>query len=288
MNCNQAKQIKIESFLSSRGINPDKSFQNSESLFYKSPFRDEKTPSFKVYTTNNVWYDHGSGEGGNILDLVMLMENCDLKQALEYLAAQNFEPFLFSPAKETPEKEQPQNLKIIDESMVRALFLLKYLEERQISRKIARLYLHQITYTIGSSQPWKSLGFKNDRNGYELRNKYFKGCTSKYFTTIPGSQNNQLNIFEGFMDFLSAMELSKTDIPKFDCLVLNSVAMKEKAFYLVCKYERINLFLDNDKAGEQAVKYFRSIHDNVVDFSKIYYPGQKDLNDFLIMVKNIK
>jgi DNA primase len=285
MNCNQAKQIKIESFLSQRGINPVKIAHNNESLFYKSPFRDEKTPSFKVNTVDNVWYDHGAGEGGKILDLVMIMENCDLKQALEYLAAQNFTPFLFSQAKEPTEKEQPKNLKILSVTPVRAKVLLEYLEKRKISRKTAHLYLHQVTYTFGKYE-YKSLGFKNDRDGYELRNSFFKNCTSKYFTTINGTHNDQLNIFEGFMDFLSAIELGGTETPKFDCLILNSVSMKEKTFDLIGKYDKINLFLDNDKAGEQAAKYFRSIHDNVVDYSKEYYPNQKDLNDYLIMVKN--
>lgn len=292
MNSEQAKNsININEYLINIGIKPVS--QNRNHLRYLSPFRKERTASFDVDHIKNTFIDWGTGQTGTIIDLVMILSNTDVSGALEILSKYRPEEplkdiFSFSPANKTIEKEQPKNLKILTVSPVRKLFLLEYLENRQISRKTTRFYLHQITYTIGSSKPWQALGFKNDRNGYELRNKYFKGCTSKYFTTIQGRFNDQLNIFEGFMDFLSAIELGKINVPKFDCLILNSVALKEKTIELVSKYQRLNLFLDNDRAGAQTAKYFKSIHTNIIDYSNIYYPEQKDLNDFLIQVKSKK
>lgn len=39
-----------------------------------SPLRRENTPSFKVNAAKNLWYDHGAGRGGTIIDLAMELE----------------------------------------------------------------------------------------------------------------------------------------------------------------------------------------------------------------------
>lgn len=69
MNIVQAKQIQLEDFLAKLGYQPTKKDKNS--LWYYSPFRKESTPSFNVNIHKRVWYDHGLGKGGNIIDLAM-------------------------------------------------------------------------------------------------------------------------------------------------------------------------------------------------------------------------
>jgi len=281
MNCNQVKQIKIEDYLSSKNILPTKIMNSGASLFYMSPLRNEKTASFKVNSIKNIWYDHGEGVGGNIIDLVMKMENIDLKQALENISSQILTPFTFSPANRTTIEDKQTTIVILKLLPITDINLIEYVKSRKISLNISQQYLHQITYSIRSGKVFNSLGFKNDLAGYELRNEKFKGCTSKYYTTIEGTDSTQLNIFEGFFDFLSAMELSKESQPKYNCLVLNSIALKEKTFNLVATYQKLNLFLDNDNAGEAGANYYFSIHGNVKDYSKVLYPKHKDLNDYL-------
>ena len=55
MNTNEAKQIRIEEYLHSLGYDPVR--KQGDSLWYKSPFRNEREPSFKVNTERNLWYD---------------------------------------------------------------------------------------------------------------------------------------------------------------------------------------------------------------------------------------
>jgi hypothetical protein len=40
---------------------------------YKAPHRDDKNPSFSVNIDKNIWHDWGSGEGGNVFDLYILL-----------------------------------------------------------------------------------------------------------------------------------------------------------------------------------------------------------------------
>lgn len=46
MNIEEAKKIPLEVFLQRLGFSPVK--QQGDSLWYRSPFREERTPSFKV------------------------------------------------------------------------------------------------------------------------------------------------------------------------------------------------------------------------------------------------
>ena len=67
MNIDEAKQISIADYLHSLGHDPVR--QQGHNLWYKSPFRDERVPSFKVNTERNLWYDFALGEGGNLIAL---------------------------------------------------------------------------------------------------------------------------------------------------------------------------------------------------------------------------
>lgn len=67
MTIQEAKQIRIADYLQSLGYTPIK--QQGNSLWYKSPFREETDASFKVNTELNRWYDFGIGKGGNIIAL---------------------------------------------------------------------------------------------------------------------------------------------------------------------------------------------------------------------------
>ena len=67
MTIDEAKQINIADYLHSLGHDPVR--QQGHNLWYKSPFRDERVPSFKVNTGRNLWYDFALGEGGNLIAL---------------------------------------------------------------------------------------------------------------------------------------------------------------------------------------------------------------------------
>ncbi|MBT1687384.1 CHC2 zinc finger domain-containing protein [Dawidia soli] len=66
LTCATARQIDLVYYLASLGYTPAKIRNND--YWYLSPFRDEKTPSFKIDRKLNVWYDHGEGTGGNLID----------------------------------------------------------------------------------------------------------------------------------------------------------------------------------------------------------------------------
>ena len=67
----EIKSIPLATFMSRLGHEPVR--RCGDKLWYKSPLRQEHTPSFKVEATLNCWYDFGIGKGGNIIDLAAEM-----------------------------------------------------------------------------------------------------------------------------------------------------------------------------------------------------------------------
>ncbi len=73
MNSAQAKEISIEKVLQKQGYFPSKDIENCN--WYLSPFRAEKTPSFRLDLRLNRWFDHGEQKGGNVIDYVVYKFN---------------------------------------------------------------------------------------------------------------------------------------------------------------------------------------------------------------------
>ena len=84
------------------------------------------------------------------------------------------------------------------------------------------------------------IAFPNISGGYEIRNRYFKGCIApKEISHIrqSGKARETCYVFEGFMDYLSFLTLRLENCPNFseldkqDYMVLNSVSNVSKALY---------------------------------------------------------
>jgi len=276
MNCKQAKKISIIDYLAAIGINP--AIHKNNSVWYCSPFRSEETPSFKVNINGYVWYDFGTGTGGNILKLVTMLNSTDINGALKILE----QPGLIKPdffISEQQETNQPAiEIKHVQPLQNRAL--IQYLNYRKISHQNAAKFVVEAYYTVNEKQ-YFSVAFKNDKGGFELRNKHLKNSSMpKAITTIQGNRE-AVNIFEGFIDFLSAMEHYKVVKTEITCIILNSVKNLNSVIDTLTGYKTINLFLDNDPSGNQAAETIKTKYPKAKDYSKIIYPGHKDFNEFI-------
>lgn len=286
MNCKEAKQISIVGYLQSRGINPAKN--KTKDFWYCSPLHSDETPSFKVDTVKNLWYDHGSGKGGNIIDLVAELEKTDTKGVLQILSGTQIAPGSLSFHQQ---KEPSNGFEIESVQTLQNRILMNYIESRGIPSQIAALYVKEahwknVDQTTGELKGYFGVAFKNDIGGYELNygigNRSVKLSTRpKGITTIPGSKI-KLNIFEGFFDFLSFLVYSRARKSSSTAIVLNSVSNLNMVFDLLPDYENVNLYLDNDTAGREAAKRIIKEYPLAENCSERLYPDHKDFNDFLI------
>lgn len=284
MNSKQAKSISIIDLLHNLNCEPTKKLNND--IWFNSPLHTEKTSSLKVDTNKNIWYDHGIGKGGNIIDLVVIYYNCNFSEALSKISSivnHTDNSFLrVQPLKDfdrttTPTKKQEyQKVQNLQNKS-----LINYINSRGISTDIATKYIKEI-YWINQNSNKSNFGlcFKNDIGGYEIRNSILKlNIGGKSITTIKGIDLTKVSIFEGFMDYLTALIYFKIDRFKGTVIILNSVALLDKTIPLL-KDKLVYAFLDNDRAGKKALSTIKDININILDCSN-YYKDYKDFNEFL-------
>lgn len=93
MTYKEANNISIKDYLNSLGIQPVTEKGNYG--MYRSPLREDNTPSFKVDYNANLWCDYGTGEGGTLIDLVMKQHGCNAYGAICRLEQGNTASFSF-------------------------------------------------------------------------------------------------------------------------------------------------------------------------------------------------
>ena len=276
MNIDEIRKVSLVEFLNQLGYQP--TGRDSKGLWFYAPYRSERKPSFHVNPRRNLWFDFGTGAGGDIFSLAgeMSGETDFLKQA-DYIAEKMRLPVAI-PYKPTPFIEEP-TFENVEVSRLESPVLLRYLSDRGIPKEIAQRYCVQVDYELHGKR-YYAVGFRNNADGYELRNPFFKGSYPPKHITLIANGNARCHVFEGFIDFLSAERLGYND--GLDTIVLNSVSNLQKAIPALGNYTVIQCYLDNDTAGRAALaRLQREFGDRVMDKSALY-PDHKDLNDYLM------
>lgn len=264
MDSKQANALPLTQVLERMGATPAR--QTEREAWYLSPLRQEQTASFHIHRAANVWYDFGEGKGGTVIDLVCAYlqirgEAAGVADALRWLRPKfghpNDEPTAprFPPA---VEREPAWTLKRVKTIMHVAL--QHYVAQRGIPLELAQRYLKEIHAVHSSTgKNMFALGLRNEEMGYEVRNPFFKGTVgAKGISFIRGAviKPPAIHVFEGMMDFLSAV--AETGAPQFDgdTIVLNSVSCLPAALPYIrgYGYRTLHSWLDHDRAGQQATQ----------------------------------
>jgi hypothetical protein len=296
-SCEDAKQIDLVEYLASLNFLPQK--VRNQDFWYLSPLRQEKTASFKVNRQKQIWFDHGFGKGGDLIDFGTLYHNCSVSELLNRLSAfQNHRVLSFQPpgisgshsgaTLAAGEKKESTGSKIVvvETRPFVAAHLLEYLEKRCIPLEVAGKYCREVDFLLYSKLQ-TVIGFENRSGGYELRSENFKGSSSPKDVSVVGSKDEHLTVFEGFFSFLSFATVNKNkQAPLSNCLILNSLSFFEKSRPLMDSFKHVHLCLDRDAAGKGCTKQALEWNaEKYIDRSD-FYEGRKDLNEWLIHHNN--
>jgi DNA primase len=91
------------------------------------PFHDEKTPSFTVSASRNVYYCHGCAAGGDAIRFVMETERLSFVEAVERLAARAGVQLRYVEAGPAPVRQQGQKQRLVEAHSVAAAFYAEQL-----------------------------------------------------------------------------------------------------------------------------------------------------------------
>lgn len=282
MSIEEIRDMPVTDFLHKLGLKAVR--RRGNEVWFHAPYRSDRTPSFCVNTKKNIWNDFGTGMGGDIFTLAGLMINSnDFMAQARYIGEVTNNPVECSkPPVYESEPTVPQ-FTDVDVKPLCHPALLGYLRERGIPSDIATANCVEGHYRLHDKN-YFAVGFPNERGGYEIRNKFFKGSISPKAVSVIRNGSTTVNVYEGFMDFLSGLKLGygRTE----DNLVLNSVANKEKAYRHLDGYNLINCWLDNDKAGQQCLEALQKRYgERVKDSSEVFRPF-KDVNEYLQQLTN--
>ena len=275
MNCEEVKEkINIRTVLESFNLSPVK--ENRKTAFYFALDREEKIPSLSVDFVKNKAFDFGTGKSYDVISIVQQMNQCSVSEALKYL-----EKFVFSVQKkfQNEEAKLQKEYKILNVCKIQHPALIQYLKFRKVYEQ--KDLVKEVEYELNEKK-YFGIGFFNNSGGVEIRNKYSKICLGKKDVTLMKSELNSFNeilIFEGFFDYLTFRNLEKKENLSSDYLILNSTAMLFKVEETLKEYDKISLFLDNDKNGNATKKVILKKYENVEDCSLIYQKF-KDLNEW--------
>lgn len=296
MNIQQAKEIKLADYLSALGHQPKRCSKTTS--YYISPLHTETKPSFKVNFGRNQWYDFALGIGGNIIALAQqLYHTDDVSEALRHIEDDMGNPK--EPVQKLPKPTPLHETFKMDKVHIQDLsypVLMSYLRSRHVDADIGKRYCKEMWYTFKGKR-YFGIAFPNIRDGYELRNPYYKGCVGEKDISLIHSQQigvqNRCCIFEGFMDFLSYKTLEKRGDDTIcqqepcDYIVLNSISCLGKCMERLAYYATIHCYLDNDKAGQMANERIKERYPQKVCNEAMRYAEYKDVNDYLIGRKSI-
>lgn len=283
MNIEDIRAVPITDFLARLGHEPKR--QRGDECWYLAPYREERTASFQVNIRKKIWHDFGTGRGGDIFTLAgEFIGSGDFKEQAKFITEiwGGLAPerkTVFRPKDNGRDNsEKKECLKDIRFGPLDNRVLLRYLEERGICSDVASANCEEVRYSLYGKR-YFAIGFRNLSDGYELRNRFFKGSLSPKDISLVDNGSDTCNLFEGFIDYLSWMVLGLGCGD--DYLVLNSVALLERSFPVLDRYEKISCYLDRDEAGRRTLETLRKRYGNRIEDCSALYKGFKDLNEYL-------
>lgn len=300
MKIEELKKIPIWELLSHLGIEPVSKRGGGAQLMYHSPLRPDRNASFSVSTRKNLWMDFGTSQGGNVIDLAIALKGyCTFSEAVTWLEEQArwfHKDILYEDFSRYDDAHMSRLSGHSDISGMRVENLtnprlLDYLESRGIPASIGRIYCKEAHYTVRDRE-YYGVAFLNILGGMEIRSRSFKGCHGVKAPSVVSVEKTKRTscccVFEGFMDFLSYKVLEERGDREivqpfpFDCIILNSTSIIQRAIPFIGVYTIAYCYLDNDFAGTQALDTLDLLMPGRIFEMSTRFSSYNDLNDYLM------
>ena len=254
-------------------------------FLYRAPWREDTHPSLSVTANGKGWHDLATGAHGSVIDLVMhSLNTTDVCRACEEILRHDPGSFsFFQPMLDDGEKKKEDSFTKFEIIKLQSKGLFAYLYQRKIDIQIAKQFLKEAHYSFKEGDSYLyALAYANDKGGYELRSKLYKGGSSpKWITTHLGIGNAPTVVFEGFFDMLSFATLCGEVRHNF--IVLNSIVNVPAAIEVLRSMEcKVLLCLDNDQGGNDATRQMINALPSAIDIRSRFAPA-KDVNEYLCL-----
>lgn len=164
-----------------------------------SPFVDEKSPSFMVSPSKQIWKDFSSGKGGNVVTFLMEHEQFTYPEALRWLAKKyNIE----IEEDRVQSEEQKEEIKLKESLYIVSEFAKKYfieqLNETEEGRNIGLSYFKERGFTVDTINKFE-LGYspaqRNAFTDYAEKKGYSKALLEASGLSVFNEQGSGIDRF---------------------------------------------------------------------------------------------
>jgi len=164
-----------------------------------SPFTNEKTPSFIVSPSKQIWKDFSSGKGGNVIAFLMEHEQFNYPESIRYLANKyNIEIIEANDKNENSEERNKRESLFIINSFAQEYFQNVVLKEVDVKNYLKERGLSDSTIVNFN------IGFSPDK-----KNSFYKYASEKGFSAdylietglVISNENNNIDRFRGRIMF---------------------------------------------------------------------------------------
>jgi hypothetical protein len=270
-----------------------------------SPITWEKTPSFYITENGKGFKCFSSGEGGNLIKLISILENIPIKQLRRIY--RRIDELFGVESVSSVKKLQPTNYSSLNNEKKEERFKVasvsnivkkRYLRDYARSRGLKDLYIDtwfkEVRYLDTKyNKHFYALGIQNRKNGWVLRSGLKKLGKlnigkSTYSIKRVGNNNSDIYIFEGMFDAPSFHQMTKKEGLY---IILNSAHNIKKLIDDLGQNTdptqfNIYLLLDRDKPADIRVKEFIEAFPHAQD-RRDWIKGN-DVNEYLMELKGLK
>ena len=164
-----------------------------------SPFTNEKTPSFIVSPSKQIWKDFSSGKGGNVIAFLMEHEQFNYPESIRYLANKyNIEIIETNDKNENSEERNKRESLFIINSFAQEYFQNVVLKEVDVKNYLKERGLSDSTIVNFN------IGFSPNKKNSFYKNASEKGFSIDYLIEtglVISNENNHIDRFRGRIMF---------------------------------------------------------------------------------------
>lgn len=306
MNIKDAKNIRIDEFLENLGHACAK--VSGGRKWYKRPYGNENTPSFVLSQDCYAWYDHGEGRGGGIIELAMRYADLrNVSEALSYIERVVGSDCVIQPPRMEYKKiETEAYYELIRHDDFRVYLGrgmskgAQYLVTRCIDPDAVAPYIKDVKFNakFNAKIKYQGIGIANNAGGFEVRyddGRGYKKTTvgpkgvSFFPSTVKGSENGTLHIFEGAPDFYTYLTWNRRKANSINpaaqnYLIMNGTGMAAQAieFLQDNPFNHVVIWSQYGTGGqkmEDELMDYLSCTDSVAGTTKDLYAPPADLTD---------
>lgn len=263
MDIEVAISIPLIRILDILGYKPIK--QTEHEIHYASPFCKLQYACLKVYPAKNTWIDECLNKNGNTLTFACLYlekqgQPHSLADGLQFIAGILGYSINIQPINCIDDIQEETSFRIEQVTSINHRALINYLRQKGIHHKVAQRYLKQIRlYNAETSEYFIALGLKNEEEGWEIFNPYYRKYIGKRDPNlIKGLNPNPegVHVFKDIFDFLSAIMQEPARRFRDGALVLHSYTLLPQATPHLkgCGHRQVITWFADDESGRLATR----------------------------------